>query len=330
LTSISALCYKKGLLFQGKGMSEISLLVLAAGIGKRYRGLKQVDPIGPAGETLLDYSLYGASQAGIDRVVFVIRREIEDVFRQSIGDYWKRHFAVDYIFQELEAGLPKGFQVPADRQKPWGTGHAVLISQEAISSPFATVNADDFYGPSVFRDLASWLRKSPLLSGSRDEYCFVGYRLRNTLSDHGHVSRGVCRIDAEGFLAEVVERVRIEKKGEGARTPDEKGGWIAFAGDEVVSLNFWGFRPSIFAHLGKGFAEFLERSGNNSQAEYFIPSVINEMIQAGKIRVKYIPTGEPWFGITYPEDLPRVRAQIQDLVRMGVFPPKIRTEGPRS
>jgi len=311
-------------------MSDISLLVLAAGVGRRYRGLKQVDPIGPSGETMLDYSLYGALQAGINQVVFVIRREIEDVFRQSVGDYWKRHFAVGYVFQEIETGLPRDYPVPAGRQKPWGTGHAVLISRGAVTSPFASINSDDFYGPSAFCDLAAWLRKSPPSNHPRDEYCFVGQRLRKTLSDHGYVSRGVCRIDADGFLAEVVERVRIEKEGEGARTLDENGGWMSLTGDEVVSMNFWGFRPTIFSHLEKGFAQFLERSGNNSQAEYFIPSAVNELLRAEKIRVKYIPTEERWFGITYPEDLPRVRRQIQELIREGIFPPTIRREGHRS
>jgi UTP-glucose-1-phosphate uridylyltransferase len=311
-------------------MSDISLLVLAAGIGRRYRGLKQVDPIGPSGEAMLDYSLYGALQAGINQVVFVIRREIEDVFRQSVGDYWKRHFEVGYVFQEIEAGLPKDSPLPGGRRKPWGTGHAILISQGAITSPFATINSDDFYAPSAFRDLVAWLRKKVSSHLSRDDYCFVGHRLRNTLSDHGYVSRGVCRIDANDFLTEVVERIRIEKAGEGARTPDGSGGWLALTGDEVVSMNFWGFQPTIFPHLEKAFAKFLERSGDDSQAEYFIPSAINDLLREEKIRVKYIPTREPWFGLTYPEDLPRARDQIRELIRKGVFPPTIRTEGQRS
>jgi hypothetical protein len=311
-------------------MSEISLLVLAAGIGRRYGGLKQVDPIGPSGETVLDYSLYGALQASISRVVFVIRREIAEAFRLSVGDYWKNHFEIGYVFQEMEAGLPKGFPVPAGRQKPWGTGHAVLISRGAISSPFATINSDDFYGPSAFHDLAAWLRTSPSSDRPLDEYCFVGHRLRNTLSDHGYVSRGVCRINTAGFLAEVVERIRIEKDGGGARTLDKNGNWMPLTGDEVVSMNFWGFRPTIFSHLEKGFAEFLERSGTDSEAEYFIPFVIDELLRAEKIRVKYIPTGEPWFGITYSEDLPRVRQQIRELISKGIFPPTIRAGGRRS
>jgi NDP-sugar pyrophosphorylase family protein len=311
-------------------MSDLSLLVLAAGIGRRYRGLKQVDPIGPSGEAMLDYSLHAALQAGISRVVFVIRREIEEVFRQSVGDYWARHFAVGYVFQEMGTGLPEDFPLPLGRQKPWGTAHAILISQGAITSPFATINSDDFYAPSAFRDLAVRLRTGASSNHRRDDYCFVGYRLRNTLSDHGYVSRGVCRIDDDGFLAEVVERIRIEKAGEGARTPDESGGWLDLTGDEVVSMNFWGFQPTIFPHLEKGFAEFLALSGDDPQAEYFIPSAINKLLREEKIRVKYIPTNEPWFGITYPEDLPRARSQIRELIKRGVFPPAIRKGGQRS
>jgi NDP-sugar pyrophosphorylase family protein len=311
-------------------MSDISLIVLAAGIGRRYGGLKQVDAIGPSGEAMLDYSLFGARQAGVSRVVFVIRSEIEELFRRSIGDYWGRHFEVGYVFQEIDAALPGDFPVPPGRQKPWGTGHAILICRGAICSPFVTVNSDDFYAPSVFRELAAWLSEGASSGRSRDEYGFVGYRLRNTLSDHGSVSRGICRIDEAGFLAEVVEKVRIEKKGKGARIPDEKEGWLTLTGEEVVSLNFWGFQPTVFGHLEKGFAEFLKRSGGDSQAEYFLPSAVNDLLREDKIRVKYIPTTEPWFGITYPEDLPRARAQIRELIRQGVFPEKIRTGGQRS
>ena len=247
-------------------MPDLSLLVLAAGVGKRYKGLKQVDPIGPGGETLLDYSLYGAFREGFKHVVFVIRRQIRDVFRQSIGQYWEKHFAVSYVFQELDSELPPGFAVPAGRKKPWGTGHALLISRVAISTPFAVINADDFYGPDGFREMTRWLQGRPPQSLPPDEYCLVAHRLRNTLSEYGFVSRGVCRVDPDGFLKEVVERVRIEKEGEGARALDEKGRWVRFTGEEVVSMNFWGFTPTMFLHLDKGFAEFLERSGGDPQA----------------------------------------------------------------
>jgi NDP-sugar pyrophosphorylase family protein len=307
-------------------MSDLSLLVLAAGVGKRYKGLKQVDPIGPGGETLLDYSLYGAFREGFKQVVFVIRRQIRDVFRKSIGQYWEKHFAVSYVFQELDSELCQGFAVPAGRKKPWGTGHALLISRVAISTPFAVINADDFYGPDGFREMTKWLQGRPPQSHPPDDYCLVAHRLRNTLSEHGFVSRGVCRVDPDGFLKEVVERVRIEKEGEGARALDEKGRWVRFTGDEVVSMNFWGFTPTIFLHLGKGFAEFLERSGGDPEAEYFIPFAVNELIHARKIRVKHVPTRDNWFGLTYPEDLPRVRSHVRELIREGVYPERIRRE----
>jgi NDP-sugar pyrophosphorylase family protein len=305
-------------------MPELSLLVLAAGIGKRYGGLKQVDPIGPGGEVLLDYSLHGALRAGFKNAAFVIRRQIEEPFRQSIGRYWEKHFRVSYIFQEIDTELPQGYRVPADRTKPWGTGHALLISRVAISTPFAVINADDFYGPDGFRKLAMGLQEKAAQSHLPDEYCFVGYRLRNTLSEHGSVSRGVCRVDREGYLIEVVERLKIEKEGEGARALPENGRWIRFTGDEVVSMNFWGFRPSIFAHLARGFTGFLKRHGRDPDAEYFIPLAVNELLGEGKIRVKHIPTTDRWFGLTYPEDLPRARSLIREMVKGGVYPEKIR------
>lgn len=306
-------------------MPELSLLVLAAGIGKRYKGLKQVDSIGPGGEAILDYSLYGALREGFKHVAFVIRRQIQDVFRESIGQFWENRFAVRYVFQEIDSELPRGFLAPVGRTKPWGTGHALLISREAISTPFAVINADDFYGPDGFREITRWLQGRPPQSHPPEEHCFLGYRLRDTLSEHGFVSRGVCRVGRDGYLREVVERIRIEKEGEGARAPDEKGRWIRFTGDEVVSMNFWGFSPSIFGHLEKGFADFLERSGQDPEAEYFVPLAVNELLRAGKIRVRHIPTRDRWFGLTYPEDLPRVRSRVRELIRERIFPEKIRT-----
>jgi dTDP-glucose pyrophosphorylase len=311
-------------------MPDLSLLVLAAGIGRRYKGLKQVDSIGPSGESLLDYSLYGALKAGFERIVFVIRRDIEDVFRESVGRQWEDLFDVRYVFQEVKGGLPRGFPTPLDRKKPWGTGHAVLISRKAITGPFSVINADDLYGPGGFVDMTKWLRDRPLHSPPPDEYCFVGYRLRNTLSEHGHVSRGVCRIGPDGFLTEVVERLRIEKEGEGARTRDENGRWIRLGGDEIVSMNFWGFTPTLFAHLEKGFADFLESSGSVPEAEYFIPFAVNELLRKGKIRVKHIPTGDRWFGLTYPEDLALARLYIRNLIRERVYPERIRAKGKSS
>jgi UTP-glucose-1-phosphate uridylyltransferase len=307
-------------------MHEITLLVLAAGIGKRYRGLKQIDSVGPSGEMILDYSLYDAIQAGFSRVVFVIRKQIEKLFRQAIGSYWEGRVSVEYVFQEIESGLPGSFPVPGRRQKPWGTAHAVLVSRAAVHSPFVVINADDFYGPSAYRDLSAWLKKSSSRSDSEalGEYAFVGYRLNNTLSDFGYVSRGICTLDDKGYLSEVVERLKIERDGEAARTLDENGRWIKLSGDEIVSLNFWGFTPTLFSHLEKGFAEFLRRAGQNAEAEYFIPFAVNELVRSGKARVKYLPTSEKWFGVTYPEDVPPVRLCIQGLIREGIYPEKIR------
>jgi hypothetical protein len=311
-------------------MPESSLLVLAAGVGKRYQGLKQVDAVGPAGETLLEYSLFGAVRAGFRRLVFVIRHEIEGAFRDAVGRHWESRCDVRYVFQEIESGLPRGFALPSGRQKPWGTGHAVMLGRPAVSGPFAVINADDLYGPKGFRAMTDWLGTVSWTGPLPPEYCLVGYRLRNTLSEHGHVSRGICRIAADGYLTEVVERLGIEKHGQGARALDEEGGgWIPLSGDEVVSMNFWGFTPPFFDHLEEGFAAFLERSGDDPKAEYFIPAAVNELVREGRARVRYLPTPDRWFGLTYAEDLPLVRSHIRALVREGVYPEKIR-EGERS
>lgn len=305
-------------------MRDITLLVLAAGIGERYKGLKQMDPVGPSGEMILDYSLYDAVQAGFSRVVFVIRRQIEKAFRQSVGSYWEGRVPCEYAFQEIKSGVPSSFPIPGRRQKPWGTAHAVLVSRTAVETPFAVINADDFYGPSAYCDLSDWLKKCPPRSEARDEYAFVGYSLDNALSDFGYVSRGVCALDDKGYLSEVVERIKIEREGKAVRTMDENGRWIRLRGDEIVSMNFWGFTPTLFSHLEKGFAEFLERAGQNAEAEYYIPFAVNELVKTGKARVKYIPTTEKWFGVTYLEDVPHVRSRIQKLIREGVYPEKIR------
>jgi dTDP-glucose pyrophosphorylase len=304
-------------------MPATSLLVLAAGIGRRYQGLKQVDPVGPAGETILDYSLYDALRAGFSRVVFVIRRQIEATFRRTVGGYWESRVPVTYVYQEIGEALPPGFGVPPGRQKPWGTGHAVLVSRSAVDTAFAVINADDFYGAGAFREIGAWLRRSPLLAAG-DEYCFVGYHLNNTLSDFGAVSRGVCRLNEDGYLAEVVEQLKIKKHGSDSRILGQGGRWISLPGETIVSLNLWGFTPSVFDHLERGFAAFLRESGQEAEAEYFIPFAVNGLIKSGQARVKYLPTSELWFGVTYPKDLPRVRTRIRELVSRGVYPKRIR------
>lgn len=309
-------------------MAEITLLVLAAGIGRRYQGLKQVEQVGPSGEAILDYAVYDALRSGFSRVVFVIRREIEDVFRRSIGDFWERRVPVGYIYQELGDSLPEGFSIPPGRLKPWGTAHAVLLCREAIKTPFASLNADDFYGPGALRSIAGWLKAASAKSGGAvEEFSFVGYTLKNTLSEHGYVSRGICSLDKDGYLGEVIERLKIEKAGAGARALDGTGGWLALTGDEVASMNFWGFTPGVFPRLERGFAGFLRRSGGDPDAEFYLPTAVNEMIAAGEARVKYIPTSEAWFGMTYPGDVPRVRSWIRELVVRGVYPGNLRDRG---
>jgi hypothetical protein len=309
-------------------MPDLTLLVLAAGIGRRYQGLKQVEPVGPSGESMLDYAVYDALRSGFSRVVFVIRRDIEDVFRRSIGGFWESRVPVSYVYQELDGALPAGSRVPGDRRKPWGTAHAVLLCRGTVVTPFAAINADDFYGREAFRALGNWLKTLPETGpAGGNEFGFVGYPLKKTLSEHGSVSRGVCSLDGDGYLREVVERVKIEKAGAGARAQVSPGQWLSLTGDEVASMNFWGFMPGVFGHLETGFAEFVNRCGRDTEAEFFLPSAVNDMIAAGKARVKHIPTRETWFGMTYPGDVVSVRGWIRELVRRQVYPEDLRSEG---
>ncbi|OGD21930.1 MAG: hypothetical protein A2W03_11155 [Candidatus Aminicenantes bacterium RBG_16_63_16] len=311
-------------------MSNLTLMVLAAGIGRRYLGLKQVEPVGPSGETMLDYAVHDGLRAGFGRLVFVIRKEIEAVFRRSIGNFWESRAPLSYVYQELDGALPAGFIVPPDRRKPWGTAHAVLLCRDTVGTPFAAINADDFYGPGAFRALGEWLRSLPATApAAGDEFGFVGYPLKKTLSEHGHVSRGVCTLDGEGYLREVVERVKVEKAGDGARAQIGPGRWQSLTGDEVASMNFWGFTPHIFPLLDSGFAEFLKRCGSDPDAEFYLSSAVNDMITSGKARVKHIPTRETWFGLTYPGDIASVRSWIRELVEHGVYPQDLRGRGGR-
>ena len=295
-------------------MAEITLLVLAAGIGRRYKGLKQVEPVGLSGEAILDYSLHDALQAGFEKVVFVIRKEIQALFRREIGSYWESRAPVRYIFQEIAA----------DRQKPWGTGQAVLLCREVIDSPFAVINSDDFYGPSSYREMFTWLRSQAKANRDTDEYSFIGFRLGKTLSEFGPVARAVCELDEEGYLKGIVERLKIEKEGDEARMWLDDGRWVKMRGNEVVSMNFWGFTRSFFSHAERSFAAFLRRSEQDEKAEFFIPLVVNELVVTGKAKIRCLPTAERWFGITYPEDLARVRAEVEKLIQQGFYPEKIR------
>jgi len=296
-----------------------TLVVLAAGIGSRYGGLKQIEAVGPSGAIVIEYSVYDAIRAGFGKVVCVIRRDIEKDFRALISARFERHIPVEYVFQDMD-DLPDGFSLPADRRKPWGTGHAVLACRDIVLEPFAVINADDFYGRLSYEALGAFL------SGVRPEsndFSMVGFTLRNTLSEHGHVARGVCEVDARGMLKGVVERTSIEQTGAGARYADQDGAWKELTGNEVVSMNMWGFTPAIFGRLQREFPRFLDTQSGNPKAEFFLPTVVDGLVAAGKASVKVLSTPESWFGVTYPQDKAVVVEGIRSLVEKGMYPAKL-------
>jgi hypothetical protein len=264
-------------------MSKPTLLVMAAGMGSRYGGLKQIDPVGPSGETIIDYSIYDALRAGFGKLVFVIRQDIAAQFKEIIGARFEQRIAVEYVFQELDK-LPPGFAVPKGRTKPWGTSHAILMAADAIREPFAAINADDFYGAESFRLLAQHLS-----SGSPD-FAMVGFILRNTLSDFGSVARGVCQVDQNDFLQTVTELTKIERDGHRAKDTSASGVVTPLTGDEAVSMNMWGFTPELFPQLQNYFTAFLQKSGHELKSECYIPSAVNELLTARQARVKVLRT----------------------------------------
>jgi NDP-sugar pyrophosphorylase family protein len=297
-----------------------ALVVLAAGIGSRYQGLKQMESVGPHGEAVLDYSVFDALRAGFGKVVFVIRREIEASFRETVGDKYQGRAEVRYVFQELDL-LPPGFFPPGNRSKPWGTGHATFLAEPAVEEPFAVVNADDFYGADAYRLISDHLQRAG--EGLTHDYAMVGYVLRETLSEHGHVARGLCEIDPQGRLLRVVERTRIFKQEGGASTVDESGQEHALSGDEIVSMNFWGFTPSVFPSLKEQFERFLRRNREDPKSEFYLPTVVDRLVAEGRAGVRVLSHRGRWLGITYREDKPRLVRGIQELVRQGVYPEKL-------
>jgi len=299
-----------------------TLLVLAAGMGSRYGGLKQLDPVGPSGEIIIDYSIYDAIRAGFGKVVFLIRKDIEESFRESIGNRYEGQIEVDYAFQEIDA-VPEGFVIPDERNKPWGTAHAILMAQDVINEAFVVINADDFYGRSGFKLLADYFADASPETNEFANFAMAGFVLRNTLSEHGTVSRGVCSVDSEGFLTDVVELTKISKCGNAAKNLTEDEPITDLAGDEIVSLNMWGFTPAVFAHLESQFIEFLNEKINVPKSEFFIPFVVDRLIKEKSAKLKVLESYDPWFGVTYREDKPMVVANIQKLVDQGVYPKKL-------
>ncbi len=293
-----------------------TLLVLAAGMGSRYGGMKQIDPVGPDGEAIMDYSIFDARRAGFGKIVFVIRKDMEQPFKQMIGTRFEKRIPVEFVFQEL-GKLAPGFSLPAGRTKPWGTTHAILMAAGAIHEPFAVINADDFYGAESYQALARHLQ-----SGATD-YAMVGYVLKKTLSDFGAVARGVCQVDSNGYLQEVVELKSIERDGRHVIHTDPTGQATRLTGDEVVSMNMWGFTPQIFPALRDHFQRFLQQNATDLTAECYIPSTVNELLHSGQARVRVLRSADSWFGVTYREDRPRAIESIRHLIEGGYYPRRL-------
>ena len=305
-------------------MNKPVLVVMAAGMGSRYGGLKQVDPVGGHGQLIIDYSIYDARRAGFETVVFVIKHEIEDTFKAAIGDRLSKVIDVRYAYQDL-SDLPEGYSVPEGRIKPWGTAHAILAARRVIDGPFAVVNADDYYGPEGFREIYQYLESHPDRPGCY-EFAMVGYQLGNTVTEHGHVARGICEEDGDHFLTRVTERTHIEKDGADARfTEDDGATWTHLPGSTIVSMNLWGFTRSFLEEAQARFPAFLERAlaENPLKAEYFLPSVVTQLLEEGKARVKVLRSSDKWYGVTYKEDKPQVVRAIAEKTAAGLYPDRL-------
>lgn len=296
-----------------------TLYVLAAGMGSRYGGLKQLDGLGPSGETIMDYSIFDAVRGGFGKVVFVIRKDFEQDFKEKIISKYKNHVPVETVFQSMDA-LPAGFTCPAERVKPWGTNHAVMMGKSVIHEPFAVINADDFYGRESYAVLAKALVE---MEGTQNNYCMVGYRVGNTLSESGTVARGVCETNADGYLTDVVERTQVMRIDGKVSYKNEKDEWVTTDDNTPVSMNMWGFTPDYFTHSDAMFVDFLKQNQGNLKAEYFIPLVVNNLIKSNTSTVKVLDTPSKWFGVTYATDRQGVVDKIQALVDAGEYPAKL-------
>lgn len=299
---------------------EPTLVVLAAGMGSRYGGSKQTDPVGPRGEVLMDYSIYDAARAGFGRVVFLIKPEMKDAFDASVGRRLRGKLDTAYAFQTPEAHLPAGAAFPAGRKKPWGTAHAVLCCRDAVDGPFAMVNADDYYGPHGFAQMYGFLKDADPAASPMD-FAMVGFRLGNTLTENGSVARGICSVK-DGFLTGVTERTRIARGEDGPRYCGEDGGWAALPEDAVASMNFWGFTPQIFGELERRFPAFLEKeaAADPLNAEMYIPTVVGGLLAEGRARVRVMSSRDRWYGVTYRQDKPAVVKAIADMTARGLYP----------
>ena len=291
-----------------KDKNNLTLLVMAAGMGSRYGGLKQLDQIGPSGETIIDYSVYDAIEAGFNKIIFIIREVFEEQFKTQVADKYLNKIEVEFAYQDIN-DLPSGFSCPDGREKPWGTGHAILSANHLVHEPFVVINGDDYYGKESFKVISDYYFRG------KEQFCMVGFRLENTLSSFGAVTRGVCSVENKK-LSSVVETGDLQKKGNIIYSDRD----ISFDGNEPVSMNMWGFTPVLFHHLKEKFIDFLNLHGREVKSEFLIPSIINELIQDGDEKVHVLETSSSWFGVTYKSDKPIVEKKIQQLVSSGVYP----------
>ena len=308
-------------------MSKPVLVIMAAGMGSRYGGLKQLDPVGGHDQVILDYSMFDARRAGFETVVFVIKKEIEEEFKARVGRRVERHMDVKYVFQAMD-DLPEGYAVPEGRAKPWGTAQAALAARHVVDGPFAIINADDYYGPAAYREIYGFLASHQ--DGERYAYAMVGYRVKNTVTEHGSVARGVCDVDQRGTLIDIHERTTIEKDGDNARYTEDGGrSWTALPGDTLVSMNMWGFTRSFLDEALARFPAFLDKAllENPLKGEYFLPSVVDQLIREGRAEVRVLPSEDKWYGVTYREDKPTVTAAIAAMTEAGLYPEELWPEG---
>ncbi len=303
-------------------MNKPVLVIMAAGMGSRYGGLKQLDPVGNHGQLIIDYSIYDARRAGFETVVFVIKPEIEEDFKRCIGDRVSKSMDVRYAYQ-LKEDLPEGYCVPEERRKPWGTAHAALAARNVVDGPFAVINADDYYGPEAFREIYDYL--SAHEDGALYEYVMVGYLLKNTVTENGTVARGVCEETADNFLTRVTERTKIEKGEPPRYTEDDGQTWTELSEDTIVSMNMWGFTRSFLDEAWVRFPAFLDKAlaENPAKAEYFLPTVVSQLIDEGKARVKVLRSEDKWYGVTYREDKPTVVSAIAEKTASGLYPDRL-------
>lgn len=304
-------------------MNKPVLVIMAAGMGSRYGGLKQMDPIDEYGNMIIDYSVFDGKKAGFEKIVFIIKKEIEEVFKATVGDRLSQQIEVEYVYQELDK-LPQGYVVPEDRVKPWGTGHAVLCCKDVVTGPFAVINADDYYGPHAFQIMYDFLSKSE--DDEKYRYTMVGYELHNTVTENGHVARGVCVVDEDELLLDITERTRIEVKDNAiAYTEDDGTNWVEMPKDTIVSMNMWGFSVSMLQELDNSMAEFLNQglNTNPSTCEYFLPSVVSRLLSQEKATAQVLRTSDKWFGVTYKADKPVIVEAMKEFRNKGQYPNRL-------